>query len=82
MLSPWNPLYNTTLNDLEQHLATMIQRSLTIFCDDISYPRHLEKCQKHFWIEVLETFLDVVRHLASGKMFHSEHHNIHTRGIV
>jgi hypothetical protein len=44
------------------------------FFDDISYPRHLEKCPTHFWIKVSEILLDVLRHLIRGETFHSEHH--------
>jgi hypothetical protein len=49
----------------------------TLFFYDISYSRHLEKCQTHFWIKVSETLFDVLRHLISGEIFHSTSH-IHT----
>ena len=44
----------------------------TLFCDDISYHIHLEKCHTHFWIKVSQTLLDVLRHLISGETFQRE----------
>jgi hypothetical protein len=51
-----------------------VQRLHTIFFYDISYSKHLEKCRTHFWIKVLKTLLDVLRHLIKGEIFHLEYH--------
>jgi hypothetical protein len=51
----------------------VVQWLHTIFYD-IFHPRHLEKCQTHFWIKVSETLLDVLRHLISSETFHSKYH--------